>query len=489
MTSANRVQIAFVRESTLGTTPASPRMRAGRITSASPEFSPEFVDSDELRQDRMLNDPIRVMQSSRGQIAGELHYPEDNYWLSEIIRSAMFSSWNNMPQWDNDGVADSVITDVNTTPNQITIAGGASVSAVGHLMRTTGFANAANNGVFRITSFTSGNPVFTSPGFVTETAPPAAARAKVVGFEGVLGDITATATGLASTTLNFTTLGLAVGQWIKIGGTAAGQRFTNVPANNAFCRITAIAANTLTLDNRPAGWGVDNGSGKTIRVWVSDWIRNGVTKSGMTIESGFMGQQTPTYIVNRGMIANTLEFTATSRQKVNWSAALMGMGGGQGTTALDAVIDAASVAQIMAANANVGRLAESGAVLVGPNFVREFTVNVNNNIRQIEALDQASPVDLEPGECQVTGRINAYFGNNALLTKFYAGTPTALNVSFQRDGQAVIFDVPRATYRGGGNPGPSAKNTDVMIPLDYQASFDPLFNAHLIISRFEYFEQ
>ncbi|TGV23899.1 hypothetical protein EN811_31160, partial [bacterium M00.F.Ca.ET.168.01.1.1] len=92
---------------------------------------------------------------------------------------------------------------------------------------------------------------YVGSGITDEAAPAAAARMKVVGFQGSSGDITATSTGIGSTTLDFTTLGLTVGQWIKIGGIAAGEQFATA-ALNTFARITAIAANALTLDNLPA---------------------------------------------------------------------------------------------------------------------------------------------------------------------------------------------------------------------------------------------
>ena len=115
-------------------------------------------------------------------------------------------------------------------------------------------------------------------------------------------------------------------------------------------------------------------------------------------------------------------------------------------------------------------------------------MQVNNNLRAIEALDSTSPVDIQVGDCTVTGKLNAYFGDLSLLTKFYAGTPSALNSRVFKNNQAIIFDVPRATYRGGGNPAVSGKNTDVMVPLDYQASYDSVTGAHLLINRMEYLE-
>ena len=150
--------------------------------------------------------------------------------------------------------------------------------------------------------------VGSSLSLTAETAPPGTGRLKVVGFQGASGDITATAGGLGSTSLDFTTLGLAVGQWIKVGGTAAGDRFATAGLND-WARIVAISANALTLDNKPSGWTTDAGTSKTIKVWFGDYIKNGVTKTALTLEKGFLGQDTPTYIALRGMTVNTFEMS------------------------------------------------------------------------------------------------------------------------------------------------------------------------------------
>ncbi|MCU0731649.1 MAG: phage tail tube protein [Hyphomonas sp.] len=485
MSSANRVRIGIVREITPGVTPPSPRLRALRYTGESLQFSPEYIDSDEIRDDRMMGDPILTMQSSGGGINFELSYPEDESPLSEIFRSAFFNSWVNTPQRFNDGTADSVITDVAAT-GVITVTAGPAF-AIGHLIRTTGFGVAQNNGLFRVTTGSATVPSVGTGALATEAAPLGTARVKVVGFEGAAGDIAATASGLSSTALNFTTLGLAVGQSIKIGGTATINRFATA-ANNGFARITAITANALTLDNLPAGWAPDVGTGRSIRVWIGDQIRNGTAETSLTIERGFMGQAVPTYIVNTGMRVNTMQITAQSRQKISGNANFMGMGGSTGTVSLDAALDPATTAPVMGTNSAFQRLSEGGSVVTGPNWIRSVEFTINNNLRMIENVSSLSPVDVQPGECTVTGRGEFYFGDNAILQKFYNGTPTSIFMASVRANRGIVFQFPRVTYRGGSNPSVSAKNTDVTMNLDWQASFDPLTSAHAIAERFEYIE-
>ena len=75
MTATNRVQVALVRETTIGTTPVTPRMRKVRITQASPSLLPEYVDPEEVRDDRMSDDPIATITNSTPSLSGELSAP------------------------------------------------------------------------------------------------------------------------------------------------------------------------------------------------------------------------------------------------------------------------------------------------------------------------------------------------------------------------------------------------------------------------------
>jgi len=487
MSSTNRLQVALVRETTPGTTPGSPRMRKMRVTGEQLANTPQFVDSEEIRDDRMNVDPIMVMKEATGAIPFELSYPDDESPLSEVFRSAFFNPWSNTPQRFNDGVADSVITNVAATGGVITVTAGPAFVA-GQLIRNTGFGVAGNNGVFKLTTGSATVPAVGNSLLTDEAAPPAAARTKVVGFQGASGDITATANGLGSTSLNFTTLGLAVGMWLKVGGTATADKFATAACND-WIRITAIAATAITADNLPSGWTTDAGTGKTIKVWFGDQIKNGVTQTAVTLEKAYLGQQTPVYIFGRGMTVNTLGLNITSRQKITGNMAWQGMSFGQDTTSLDASPDPATTGRVYAANANVGRVAEGGSLVsAGKNWAQAVEFSINNNLRTIDSVDADSPVEIREGECTITGRSNHYFGSNALLAKFYAGTPSSLNARTAKDSQAIIFQFPRITYRGDGNPSASGKNSDAMLPLSWQASIDTLTNAHVLCDRLEYYE-
>lgn len=490
MPSSNRLQIASVVESTLGTTPGTPRMRLRHVTGESLNYRPTFVDPAELRSDRMTGDSIQVGTQNDGGITYEMTYPFPSSPKSSDIESAMYSTWSLMAERSNDGTADSVITDVATTNTVLTVSTGTAFVA-GQLVRFTGFTVTGNNGVFKCTTGSATVPRFVGSGITDEAAPPAAARVKVVGFQGASGDITATATGLGSTALDFTTLGLTVGQPIKIGGSATADKFATA-ACNVWARITAISATALTLDNLPSTWTTDSGTSKTIKVWFGDPIKNGTTQLGQTIEKGFLGQGTPTYIVHTGMVVNTYEVTIPTQEKIMASVTYLGMGGSQSTTALDASPDAApalATYPVFAGSVNVARLGEAGLALGSPNWARNLTISINNNNTPVLSNGDSAPVAITGHEMTVTGSISTYFGSNALLTKFYAGTPTTLFCVIAKAPQALVITVPRVIYNGNGSPNASSKNQDVMLDLAWRASKDETYtNALITMDRFEYYE-
>ncbi|UPY35497.1 phage tail tube protein [Sediminicoccus sp. KRV36] len=487
MTDTNRVRLSGVRETTLGTTPASPRMRGFRMQGESLAYQPQMEESEEIRDDRQTVDPFKVGEKNDGGINFELIYPMPSTLLSTVLESAFQSSFVQTPERDNDGTADSVITDIGTTANTLTCTTGAAF-VVGHLVRLTGNAQAANNGLFPVTTGGATSFVSTASGFVAEAVPPAASRAKVVGCQGVSGDITATATGLASTTLNFTTLGLAVGQWIKVGGTGAAFQFATA-ARNDWARITAISATALTLDNMPSA-AVDAGAGKTIRIFFGDRLRNGTTEIGISLERSFLGQAAPTHIIQRGMTVDSLSLPFEKKKKIGGSLSFMGMGGGQGTVANGSTYDAApdpAIFQVLAGSANVGRLAENGVQITTSNWASSITLNIRNNMRMIEAVDAIAAVDLGSGSLDVTADLEVYFGDNVIFTKVMGGTPTNLSWRVFKNSQALVWGLPRVTPMSG-NPNAGSRNSDVMLKAMMKASRDTLTGVMITLDRLEYFE-
>ena len=500
MTDTSRVRLTVVRETTPGTTPGSPRMRTATVAGIALEHSPVYQQAALLRSDRMDADAELAGENNAGSLPFQMIFPRDLWPMSEWYRSLFQSAWNNTPQHDNDGTADSAITAVASATGVYTVtdesgSGGYAGTAykTRHLVRATNFTSSSNNGLFRVTASGSTSVTMSPTTTAVEAVPPANARLKVVGFEGASADVTAAATGLACTSLDFTTLGLVVGQWIKIGGTGSAYRFAT-EACNVWGRITDIAATALTLDNLPSTWTTDAGTGKTIRVFFGDYIRNGTTEYAVSMEQGYMAQTAPTYILQAGMNAVTHELNMTSKEKVTGSFGFMGMSGSQSTTSVDASPDAeqdSAVYPIFTCSTNVGRVAEAGSALASPNFCRSMRWSFNNNARMQDAIDVSGAAGIGHGRASLSIALETYFGDNALYTKAKAGTATSLNVRLAKANSAgtymaVIHTAPRVKL--SGFPTAPAPDQDSLLSLTGTVSKDTLTSCHYQMDRLEYYE-
>lgn len=487
MSDANRTAVRVVEESSFGVTPAAPAFQELRYNSSSLQYSPKTVISDEIRSDRQISDVILVGFETSGDIATELSYGN----LDVLMRGALFSDWTLAPERTNI-TADSVITDVSATTGVYTVTTGAAF-VVGHLVRATGFTNAANNA---IGTATAGSTTSVTIGGVTstaETAPPAGARLKVIGFAGVSGDITAVispANRLTATTLNFTTLGLAVGMWVKIGGTAAGNRFTGTAANNGWARISAIAAGYIEFDVVPTGWAADTGSGKTIRVFTGDYMRNGVTERSYTIEQEYAGLVVPEWEYYTGMEVQSAAFEMNAQDIMKASLSFMGRSATIGTSRFaSATTVAAPTNDVMNTSSHVGLIREGGAAIAGPNYVTAVKFSFENNLRMQTAVGDPAAIGIGVGRAMISGSLSTYFGSSALLAKVRANTASSYDFRVQdpTGTKAYIVDMPRIKFTSG-NPEVQGVDTDMMIELAFTAVRHPTLGYEVHMQRLEYYE-
>lgn len=87
---ASQTRVAFVAESTLGTTPSSPGFQNFRYTGESLKINRENVVSNEIAADRNVRDQIRVFGGAGGGLDFEMSYGT----LDPFLESALFSTWS-----------------------------------------------------------------------------------------------------------------------------------------------------------------------------------------------------------------------------------------------------------------------------------------------------------------------------------------------------------------------------------------------------------
>jgi hypothetical protein len=482
----NRVKTSKVREVTFGVIPSNPVFKTLRTTSSNLSASPQTVVTEEIRSDRQVADLVLVGQQAQGDIAAELSFRSHDDDLEEALQS----TWQNNPYIEV-LTEDTEISAVSTTTLTVASALGSPFLA-GMLALLEGFETAGNNKLARVSSSTTTSIVFPSSTFAAESNPiPVGAKLRVVGFEGASGDIAATVTNgnaLTSSSLDFTTLGIVPGNWLKIGSPVTDTSFVDTD-NNGWVRVSAVAANRLSFDIVPTGWGADAGTSKTIRVFMGDYIANGSTKRSNTFERQYLDHSPVSYEYLRGMTLSSLALQFDSQAIIKSTKNYMGRDGLIETSRVAGATDvAATTYDVLNSSSNMGDLSFDGAIVTGPNFITSATIDINNNLRQQNAIGSIGAVGIGNGEFTVTGNLNTYFGTPAVFQKVLNNSRASLSLRCGRsDGnrEAMLFDMPTIKLATGA-PAVQGKNQDVMMNGTYQAIMDADLGYTIKVQRFWY---
>jgi hypothetical protein len=503
MAESNRVQNSYLDEPTFGVAPtvtAANPLREVPFTSDSLVSSANVTQSDQINSTRMLDDSIRLMQNGGGQIGFEMEYPTDGTFLSDMMSSALAAPWTNSYTRFNNGVADSIITEVAVTTNVITVDSTAAVVsagphlpnisavAVGHLIRMTGFGQAANNQRPRVTAVAAGAITCAGAGFVAEAAPPGTARIKVVGFQGVAGDLVAGVgpNRLTSTALDFTTLGLAPGGFLKIGGPIASEGYVTT-ACNGFVRISAISPNQLLLDQVPPGWAADTGAGRTITVYLPDRLRAGQSRRSFFFQKAWL--DILQYSRFPGLVVNEMTQEFVAEQKVAGSFSLMGLPEITGvTTSLGAPV-AAPISDVLTASANVARFWENNGPLPAGMLARGLSLRTTNNLIGVSEHGNGGYAQIILGRFVPTLDIRVKFQDKSLYERALQNLPSSIwwrifsasPISGLLNGG--VYQMPRLKF---GPPSTPTGGQSQIVEMSVQATglLDPLTGTSLCFDRF-----
>jgi hypothetical protein len=499
MADSNLTALRVAKEASFGVAPTNPVFKEIRRTSDAIAFTPTNEVTNEIDSTRQVNDLINTGRDAGGDMATELSIEN----MDSFLEGLFCNNWLRTPEVANGahweyGASATRISAISATT--ITIAATSVLSGsvnnatgtafvAGHLLRLTGVA--AGNGLYRVSA--SGATSITIAGGPTDAAPAATAKVKVVGFEGASGDIAATITSgsaLTSTVLNFTTLGLMVGQWVKISAEGGAYSF-NTAANNGYARISAISATRLSFDITQGIFAADTGTGKTIRVYFGDTIRNGTTQFTYRLEKQYSLSNVANYSYASGQQPSSLALAAATRGIVTATVSWMGsdLTAPSPTRDTGAVTEPISTNSVLDGSNSVPMIIEAGAVLGAPNYVSGFAFTLDNGLRAQNGIGSPGAIGLGMGRVNITGTLTTYFGDISLLNKLRNVTASGATIAFRdaANSCAEIWDIPRLKYTSGF-PDVSGIDTDLMTPLGFQALRD-LANGRdytLMLSRFDY---
>lgn len=331
------------------------------------------------------------------------------------------------------------------------------------LVKAKGFAVAGNNGLFVVGAASDADEIKCS-GLTAEAAIPAAQNVtlQICGVQGTAGDITMDASGrLTSTVLNFTTLGLTVGQMIKIGGASAGLQFATA-ANNGYARITAIAAGLLTLDRRSATFVIDSGATKTIQIFFGGFLRDVAVDHGdyigpevsairsYTFEGLYenLGVAEDQFEYARGNVLSMLTLSLPLADKATATLDFVG-------TDTDAPVGEASRATLASAprvpvevamvntSSDVARLivAEADETGLSTDF-KSLSFKFNHNVAPEQVLGTLGGAYMNCGDFDVTAEMSLLFSNPDVLAAVRANDTVGMWWALKNDDGGFGVDVP-----------------------------------------------
>ena len=276
-------------------------------------------------------------------------------------------------------------------------------------------------------------------------------------------------TSIIDSDTNGTLGGAAVGEWIEIVKGAGDPEYYRVVLN--------LSANNIVVEGE-----VTATDGSDITITQGSSIINGVTQHSYTFEKAYLDHSPVTYEYVRGMVPGTFSISASASAIVTGSFGFTG----RSHEAVEARIAGSSESDVSGstfnASSNIATIGEGGDP--GLNIVTELSVEIENNLRELNAIGTLGAFDIGSGTINVSGSLQTYFQDKTLLDKLIANTQTSLSFGFTDGaGESLIIDMPAIKF-SEGVPDVPGKNEDVMLSLGYQAFADTTLGYTIRITRF-----
>jgi hypothetical protein len=373
------------------------------------------------------------------------------------------------------------------TAAQFQAAAGLGIFLVNHLISVKGFINAANNGLAHITAVAAG-ALTTDKVLTVEAAPPAAAQLEAVGIQGAAGDLHIAIAGvnvtISSTALDFTTLGLNVGEWVFVGGDAAINNFATAPANNqGYARILSIAAHLLTFDITTFTplLDADVPATQKVQIFFGKVINNAILATSVkrrsyqlerTLGNDGIGTQSE-YLT--GAIADQLTFNVPIAAKITTDLTFVGLdnevrSGATGIKAGTRVGLPGEPAYNSANDIYLSRIAIVDRTVLNPTplyaYVSDVKLVINNAAVPTKALGVLGGFNVTQGDFVVTGTVTAYFSTIAAIAAVRNNSDCSLQLILSKNNSGMIYDIPLLALGGGLNKVVKDKPIEVAITQD-----------------------
>ncbi len=371
------------------------------------------------------------------------------------------------------------------------------------LVVSGGWVNAANNGLFVVGAGSTGTSVPVAGG-VAETPSGYLATLEVAGFRGTTGDIGMDANGnLTSTTLDFTTLTLAPGQVIWIGGTIGGGHDFATAAYRGFAKVSTtvpITAHLITFQWR--SWTVgsaDTGTGKTIDLYYGRWFRDvaftdaDYVEPSYSLELSYPSLSDGSTVANKfvyalGNIVNQIDIEIPAQNLVTAQLSFLGTTIGDPTTARAATAAAAngllgidrynSVTKVL-----YRRISDTAGAIISDD-IETAKIMFKNNASPQKQHGALGSVRTVVGKAQASADVNAFLTQDNALKACTANTTVVFGYGLRNNDGGFFWDMPACKITKA--PPSFPQNGPVSLALTVEAFQDPVSNITAAVSIFPF---
>ncbi len=488
---SNSVGLFVAREETNGVLPASPIF----YTREPNEFD-DLSGKNTLVARRPFN-PSR--QRAKG---GVVDHDADGGWNEDVtltnslstIEAFCFAAIRSKSASVN--VAAVAATDDYTVDSSVGML-------VGSIVFGEGFDNAANNGIHVLNGITDATHVSTADALTDEAAAPAQLLT-VVGYQFPAADVVASLVGgtyvLTSATINPTTFGLIPGEWVFLGGQAAGNQLAADQVG--YARLKEATATQLIFDKTTFTAAADDGTGTTLQIFFGSVVRNEddpdlIVKYTHVVErtlgrddDGRQSEYIDKYVLNE------MTWNSPLADKVNMD--ISGVGGRRRTrTGLEGPLCEDGAATIVDAlgedlintSSNVYRLRLSllDPATLNPTAlfarVREWTGKINNNITGLKAQGVIGAFDTNAGGFDVDLELSAYFATVAPISSIDENDDLTFDAIYAARNKAIVVDFPLLAPSSDGIE--VEMDAPIMVPMANQAA-ESSFGHTILFNFFPY---
>lgn len=505
----NTISLQCAIESSLGVLPGSPTWAL---------LEPNTINSFGAKVTKTARNPISKLRQRRKGTTTDLdsgvEFEADltREVFATFAEAFVFASFTSIVELRAGAAFNTLLADDDTvvagTDSGYTHSALGAAVVTNSLLYARGFAIAGNNGLKVVKTGSTTTSTLITTALVDETPSLASnARVSVCGVRSAVGDVDLTVTGtlgsLTSTVLDFTTLGLTVGQLIHIGGLTATNQFASGRLGAA--RITSIAAHAIGLDkirSTPAATALQTEANTTqaLDILFGRFLRNVDVDHASYLERSFTfelaypdlaGIGTDAYEYAAGNFGDTMSIDIPGQDKATVTFGFVGTDTPAATTSrVSGAATPLTNLQTTAFNtsADLARLRVENTDLEGlSSCFKSLKLTLANGVTPEKCLGTLGAVGMNTGNFLVDIEAKVTFDNTDVTGAIRNNETCTIDFVLKNGDGAIGFDIPAMTLGGGDKEFPVGET--VLMNMSGEAFADATLGTSLGISLFPVYPQ